>query len=103
MDSTTSKPATAPDAVRIAFAPLADEPEEMALRVLAATIDDVAAPGLMRQERLEACVEALLCAAREDRAITRTLSGCVLSLSRSGVLTIRREGMRRRGVHPAAS
>lgn len=96
-------PATAPDAVRIAFAPLADEPQDVALRVLAATVAEVAEPGPMRLERLEACVEALLGAAREGRAITRTLSGCVLSLSRSGVLTIRREGMRRRGVHPAAS
>ncbi len=96
-------PAAATGRAQLAFAGLAGEPEEIALRVLAATVTQVAEPGPMRLERLETCLDALLYAARESRAITRTLSGCVLSLSRSGVLTIRREGMRRRGVHPAAS
>ncbi len=96
-------PATATGGAKFAFAVLATEPEEITLRVLAATVAEVATPGPLRLERLETCLGALLCAARESRAITRTLSGCVLSLSRSGVLTIRREGMRRRGVHPAAS
>lgn len=96
-------PAAGPDEARIAFATLAGGPEEMALRVLSAAVSEVAAPGPMRLERLETCLAALLAAGREGRAITRTLSGCVLALSRSGVLTIRREGMRRRGVHRAAS
>ncbi len=88
---------------KLAFAPLAGEPDELALRVLEAAVGKVAAPGPIRLERLETCVEALLAAAREKRAITRTLSGCVLSLDRAGVLTIRREMSRRRGVHPAES
>jgi len=96
-------PTTTTGVVRLAFARLANEPEELALRVLATAVTEVAGPGPMRLERLETCLDALLRAAREGRAITRTLSGCVLSLSRSGVLMIRREGMRRRGVHPAAS
>ncbi len=88
---------------RLAFGRLAREPDELALRVLAVAVGKVAAPGPIRLERLETCVEALLAAACEKRAITRTLSGCVLSLDRNGVLTIRREASRRRGVHPAAS
>ncbi len=96
-------PTAATDGAKLAFAALADAPEEIGLRVLAATVRDVAAPGPMRLERLETCLDALLRASRDGRAITRTLSGCVLSLDRKGVLTIRREASRRRGVHPAAS
>lgn len=95
-----ASPGEAADGARLAFAPLIDEPEELALRVLAACVGDVAAPGPTRLERLEACLEALLAAARAGRVMTRTLSGCVLSLSRSGELAIRREGTRRRGVRP---
>ncbi len=96
-------PGSPAGASKLAFAPLAGEPDELPLRVLAAAIGEVTAPGPIRLERLETCVEALLAAARENRAITRTLSGCVLSLDRKGVLTIRRETPRRRGVHPAES
>ena len=90
---------------RLRFADLLAEPEEMALRVVSLALeglvcDDMSGP---RLERLEACVGALLAAAAEGTALRRTLGGCVLSLSADGVLSLRREGMRRRGVHPAAS
>ena len=90
---------------RLRFSMLALEPEEIALRVLALALD-VAVPGGEghgRLERLEACVAALIQAARAGSALRRTLSGCVLSLGCDGVLTLQREPPRRRGVHPSAS
>lgn len=90
---------------RLRFADLLAEPEEMALRVVLLALeglvcDDMSGP---RLERLEACVGAFLAAAANRNALRRTLGGCVLSLSGDGVLSLRREGPRRRGVHPAAS
>ncbi|WP_164547678.1 tRNA lysidine(34) synthetase TilS [Bosea sp. Tri-49] len=54
-----------------------------------------------RLARLEDCAQALIAATREGRALRRTLGGFRLSLTDDGVLTLMREGERRRGVHPA--
>lgn len=96
-------PAGASPVLRLRFAALSSEHEEIVLRVVALALDAVGAEtgAAPRLERLEACVETLLRAVRQGARAVRTLSGCVLSLSSDGVLTLRREGPRRRGVHPA--
>lgn len=89
---------------RLALEAIADEPEEILLRVLGAALRETGGGGdHPRLERLEACAAALLPALRGRLAMRRTLSGCILSLDREGVLTIRAEGPRRRGIHPATS
>ncbi|RYE35605.1 MAG: tRNA lysidine(34) synthetase TilS [Hyphomicrobiales bacterium] len=89
---------------RLRFSGLTSEPEEIVLRVLALALDTVApgGDGHGRLERLEACAAALTEAARAGLALRRTLSGCVLSLGRDGVLALHLEPPRRRGVHPSA-
>jgi tRNA(Ile)-lysidine synthase len=89
--------------LELRFAALLDEPDEIALRVLAHGLDRIRGDGLARLERLESCLSGLRHAARSGLAMTRTLSGCVLRLGRDGVLLIAPEPARRRGVHPAAS
>lgn len=91
--------------LRLRFSALLAEPEEIMLRVVALALEEVGGEGnaANRLERLEACVEALRDAARQALATRRTLAGCVLSLGADGILTLRREGPRRRGVHPAMS
>lgn len=97
-------PAGAAPVLRLRFAALLAEPEEIALRVVALALEDVGCEGgTPRLERLEACVAALLGAAKGRARASRTLSGCVVSLGIDGILTLRQEGPRRRGVHPAAS
>lgn len=91
------------DGVDLRFSSLVDEPDEIALRIVMRALAVVAGDGLARLERLESCLSALLEAARGGVAMARTLSGCVLVLRRDGVLCVRREASRRRGVHPAAS
>lgn len=91
---------------RLDFARLCHEPEEIVLRslalVLAAAQDgDVESDVPLRLVRLEECVRALVSAVGEGRALRRTLGGFRLSLGSDGVLTLMREGERRRGVHPA--
>ncbi|WP_377840475.1 tRNA lysidine(34) synthetase TilS [Bosea sp. UC22_33] len=91
--------------LRLNFSALIIEPEEIVLRVLGLALD-AAMPGsgeYGRLERLEACGAALIQAARAGLALRRTLSGCVLSLGRDGVLTLQVEPPRRRGIHPSAS
>lgn len=90
---------------RLRFSVLALEPEEIVLRVLGLALDALApgGDGHGRLERLEACGAALVEAARAGLALRRTLSGCVLSLGRDGVLVLQRERPRRRGVHSSAS
>ncbi len=85
------------------FARIAQEPEEIGLRLLAHAVATVAPDddGWLRLERLEACFGALRSAASAQAAMTRTLSGCLIVLSRSGVAVLRRESPRRRGIHPA--
>lgn len=79
-------------------------PEEVSLRVLAQLVTEVAGEAApLRLERLEQCHAALRAAASEGAALRRTLGGCVLSLDRAGRLFVRREGARRRGIHPATS
>ncbi|WP_306225257.1 tRNA lysidine(34) synthetase TilS [Bosea beijingensis] len=91
--------------LRLCFSTLVSEPEEIALRVLVLAFDGVVpgGEGQGRLERLEACGAALIAAARAGSALRRTLSGCMLSLGRDGVLTLQPEPPRRRGVHPSAS
>ncbi|MGE7469574.1 tRNA lysidine(34) synthetase TilS [Bosea sp. NPDC003192] len=88
------------------FARLSQEPEEIVIRglalVLAAAQDsDAEAEVPRRLARLEDCTQALIAAAREGRALRRTLGGFRLSLAGNGVLSLAREGRRSRGVHPA--
>lgn len=96
---------TAERGLRLSFSTLLCEPEEIVLRVLGLALDAVMPgnEGYGRLERLEACCAALVLAARAGSALRRTLSGCVLSLGRDGVLALQREPPRRRGVHPSAS
>lgn len=91
--------------LRLNFEALRQEPEEIVLRVVALAIArlDVEAEGAVRLERLEACVSALLEAAQAGLPLTRTLAGTVLTLRRDGELSLRPEGPRRRGIHPASS
>lgn len=98
-------PQAAEEGVRLGFRQIAEEPEEILLRVLALALSEVveAQEGYGRLERLEACGLALLAASRAGSAMRRTFSGCILTLDRNGLLTLRREGPRRRGVHPATS
>jgi tRNA(Ile)-lysidine synthase len=96
-------PETCADGVALRFTGLLEEPEEIALRVVSRALDHVAGDRLARLERLETCLGSLLAAARAETPATRTLSGCVLALRRDGVLSVRREPPRKRGVHPAAS
>ena len=96
---------TAEQGLRVRFSALIREPEEIVLRVLGLALD-AAMPGgegYGRLERLEACGAALIQAAGAGSTLRRTLSGCVLSLGRDGVLTLQAEPPRRRGVHPSAS
>lgn len=90
-------------ALRLDFGRVLQEPEEIGLRLLARAVEKVAPDddGFLRLERLEACFCALRAAVNGQAALTRTLSGCLLVLSRSGVVSVRRESVRRRGVHPA--
>jgi tRNA(Ile)-lysidine synthase len=91
--------------LNLRFDRLAAEPEEIVLRVLGLALDAVTPQGEShaRLERLEDCAEALLAAQRAGFALRRTLSGCIVTLGRDGALTLRPEGQRRRGVHPATS
>lgn len=109
------KPPGAPDRPRglapaderqLDFASLCQEPEEIVIRCLAlclsAARNGEADPDVpLRLARLEDCAQALIAASREGRALRRTLGGFRLLLGRDGVLTLVREGERRRGVHPA--
>lgn len=88
------------------FARLCHEPEEIVIRGLALALavaqdGDEDADVRLRLARLEDCAQALIAAAREGRALRRTLGGFRLSLAGDGILTLVREGERRRGAHPA--
>lgn len=88
------------------FACLCREPDEIVIRSLALALEaaqdgDAQAQAPLRLARLEDCAQALIAAAREGRALRRTLGGFRLSLAADGVLTLVRESERRRGLHPA--
>lgn len=92
--------------LRLDFAGLCREPDEIVIRVLAkalaAALPVDARETAARLERLESCALALAAAARAGRPLRRTLGGLMLRLSGDGALTLAREQPRRRGVHPAA-
>jgi tRNA(Ile)-lysidine synthase len=96
-------PGAGADHIAIRFFDLLDEPDEVALRVVARALDQFAEDRLARLERLETCLTALRDAALAGDALKRTLSGCILALGRDGVLTVGREPERKRGIHPAPS
>ncbi len=83
---------------RLSLHRLAEEPSEIALRALGLAVAERGASGEpLRLERLEACTEALLAALQAGEPLRRTLGGVVLSLDRSGDLSIVPEPPRRRG------
>ncbi|MDP3318153.1 MAG: hypothetical protein Q8S58_03390, partial [Bosea sp. (in: a-proteobacteria)] len=98
-------PGTGAPLLRLNFAALRQEPDEIVLRVVGAALERLGAEAEspVRLERLEACVAALGEAARAGSPVTRTLAGAVLVLGRDGILALRRERPRRRGIHPAAT
>lgn len=63
-----------------------DLPEEILLRLLRRAIAGDAPPVSLRFERLESLADALLAAAREGRALVRTLGGKRVALDREGVV-----------------
>lgn len=74
------------------------EPLEIAIRALALALAEMRPAGEpLRLERVEACTEAVLTAAREGRALRRTLGGVLLNLDPRGRLTLAPEPARRRG------
>jgi tRNA(Ile)-lysidine synthase len=77
---------------------LADEPFEIALRVLEQALDQV---GLGRENsrlhRLEACMERLRQAIAAGEALSLTIAGALVRLERSGRVSIGLEPPRRRG------
>jgi len=78
--------------------PLAEEPFEIALRVLDLALGRAGlSPDSSRLQRREACAERLRRAVREGAALRLTLAGALVQLDRSGKLAIRAEPARRRG------
>ena len=77
------------------------EPFEIALRVLAGALAPHrdSAPHL-RLQRLEAALERVRAALRDNRTLTLTLGGVVIRLSRTGELRMEAEPTRRRGRCP---
>jgi tRNA(Ile)-lysidine synthase len=78
--------------------PLAEEPFEIAVRVLELALGRAGlAPDNSRLQRREACAERLRRAALEGAALRLTLAGALVQLDRSGKVSIRPEPARRRG------
>lgn len=77
---------------------LADEPNEIALRVLMKALSKTGI-GLeaSRLNRLEACLERLQAALAEGEGLRLTIAGALIRLDRAGTLSIRPEPPRRRG------
>jgi tRNA(Ile)-lysidine synthase len=80
------------------FRPCADAPEEILLRLLEIEIRALSPDRPLRLERLETLCGAVGSALRSGRGLKATLAGTMISLDREGILTIRREPARRRGV-----
>ena len=93
---------------RLDMGSLAQESEEIALRVLSRTVLSVPVasgviPGPLRLERLEVCLGALVEASRVGARLRRTLAGRLLSLDGERRLEITPEPVRSRGRSPAVT
>ncbi len=87
-----------PDIHEIDFSALAQEPEEIALRVLGAAIARFSPHKPLRLDRAENLLERLLVAQKAKKRLTATLGGVCVRLSSEGKLTLQREGERTRGL-----
>jgi tRNA(Ile)-lysidine synthase len=76
---------------------LAEEPEELVLRILELEIRSLCPDKPLRLGRLETLTTELGSALRSGQNIRTTLGGTTIFLDHQGNLTIRREGLRRRG------
>lgn len=77
---------------------LADQPEEVVLRILGQEIAALGDPTrALRLERLETLTLAMRQALRAGAPLAATMGGTALQLGRGGILTIRTEQPRRRG------
>ena len=77
---------------------LAEEPFEIAVRVLELALSRAGlAPENSRLRRREACAERLRQAVREGAALRLTLAGALVRLDRAGMLAVQPEPVRRRG------
>jgi tRNA(Ile)-lysidine synthase len=93
-----AEPVAADGGLSLQARPLAEEPFEIALRVLDLALGRAGlSPDSSRLQRREACAERLRQAAREGAALRLTLAGALVQLDRSGNLAIRPEPARRRG------
>jgi tRNA(Ile)-lysidine synthase len=82
-------------------AAMAEEPSEIALRVLALALNEaVPSANHLRLNRLEACLEALRGALRQGRPLRRSIAGAVVSADASGNLALAPEPTRHRGRYP---
>ena len=86
-----------PDLWQIDLTRLLAHPDEFTIRLIERAVLAQGPDRPVRLDRLEGASEACRRAALCGEALTRTLHGCVLSLSASGLLSIRREQQRRRG------
>ena len=84
--------------VRISAAPLADCPEEILRRVIATEIATFELGKPLRLDRLERLAQDLCAALHDGRVFHGTLGGVRLSLTADGLLTLRPEKTRRRGL-----
>lgn len=95
----TREPADA-NLARIALTGWQGRGDAIVVRALQLAVADIGA-GEPPLARTEALAEALLVAVREGKRLRRTLGGAVLTLARNTMLTIEREGLRRRGLSQA--
>jgi tRNA(Ile)-lysidine synthase len=91
-------PVAAGGGLSLRACPLAEEPFEIAVRVLELALSRAGlSADNSRLQRREACAERLRRALREGAALRLTLAGALVQLDRSGKLLIRPEPARRRG------
>ncbi|QAY94351.1 tRNA lysidine(34) synthetase TilS [Methylovirgula ligni] len=89
--------------VGISVAHLGDCPEEILRRIIAAEISTLGVGKPLRLDRLERLAQDLCAALHRGRVFHGTLGGVRLSLAADGLLTLRPEKTRRRGlVHDSA-
>ena len=93
-----AQPVAADGGLSFQAGPLAQEPFEIAVRMLELALDRAGlALENSRLQRLETCTERLRRAVRDGAALRLTVAGALVRLDRSGKLTIRPEPPRRRG------